>query len=70
MQFNLDSFTSTMYSIGHHQYAVKLSTIVQICETFQKEQTGLHISPVNKNEKLLIKYFVADVSVVFNYFSL
>jgi hypothetical protein len=56
-----------MHSIGHHQYAVKFSTIVQICETFQKEQTGLQIRPINENEKLLTKDFVVDGTLVFNY---
>ena len=48
-----------MYSIGHHQHAVKLSTIVLTCETFQEEQTGLHIRPFNENDKLLMKNVVS-----------
>jgi len=47
-----------MHSIADHRYAVKLSTIVQICETFQKEHTGLHMLPVNEKEKLITKDFV------------
>jgi hypothetical protein len=58
--------TSPKHSIAHHQNAVKLSTIVQICETFHR----LHMRHVNENEKLLTKDFVSDGSFVFNHSSL